>query len=56
MPLNRARKFIQRLKPRKLPAPADYSDEVTDEDLKRIKELVDQDQFEDAEELSGPAW
>jgi len=40
----------------KLPAPADYTDEVTDEHLGRIKNLVDQDQFKDAEDLSGPAW
>ena len=56
MPLTRARNFFQRLKRRKMPAPADYTDEVTDEHLKQINELVDQDQFEDAEELSGPAW
>ena len=30
-----------------IPAPADYSDEVTDDDFKRIRELVDQDQFKD---------
>ena len=30
-----------------MPAPADYSDEVTDEHFKRIRELVDQDQFKD---------
>ena len=56
MRLTRARKIIQRFKPRKLPAPADYTDEVTDEHLKQIKKLVDQDQFEDAEEVSGPGW
>ena len=39
-----------------LPAPAYYSDEVTDEHLNQIAELVDQDQFEDAEEMNGPAW
>lgn len=55
MPPTPARK-TQRRKPRKLPAEADYSDEVTDEHLKRIAELVDQDQFEGAEEVSGPAW
>ncbi len=41
---------------RVIPEPADYSDEVTDEHLERIKQLVDQDQFEDAEVISGPAW
>ena len=55
MPRTPARK-IQRRKPRNLPAEADYSDEVTDVHLKRIAELVDQDQFEGAEEVSGPAW
>ena len=38
------------------PAPADYSDEVTDEHFKRIEELVDQNQFDDAETISGPGW
>ena len=52
MPPTPARKTQRR----KLPAPADYSDEVTDEHLERISELVDQDQFEGAEEVSGPAW
>ncbi len=34
---------------------ADYSDEVTDKHLEQIKGLVDQDQFDDAEEISAPA-
>ena len=36
--------------------PANHGDEVTDEHFERIKELVDQDQFKDAEVVSGPAW
>ena len=55
MPPTPARDFLRRFR-RKLPAEADYSDEVTDEHLEQIKALVDQDQFEDAEEISGPAW
>ena len=39
-----------------MPSPADYSDEVTDEHVKRIAEIVNQDQFEGAEVISGPAW
>lgn len=39
-----------------MPAPADYSDEVTDEHFGRIAELVDQGNFENAEVVSGPAW
>lgn len=33
------------------PAVADYSDEVTDEHLERIKILVPKEEFEDAEEV-----
>ena len=39
-----------------MPAPADYSDDVTDEHHKRIAEIVDQAQFSNAEVVSGPAW
>ena len=50
------RDSAQASKPRPLPANADYSDEVTDVHLERIKDLVKKEEFEDAEELSGPAW
>ena len=41
---------------RPLPEFADYSDQVTDADHKRIKGLVPEGEYEDAEEVSGPAW
>ena len=39
-----------------LPAMADYSDEVTDQHLERIKALVGQSDFDDAEEIREAAW
>lgn len=42
--------------PRKPPAPADYSDEVTEEQVEHIKSLVPQTEFEDAEEVCPAAW
>ena len=40
----------------KMPAPADYSDEVTDEHVERINDLVPQDELADAEEVGPPGW
>lgn len=43
--------------PRPKPEPADYSDEVSEEQLKRIRELVRQDiEDEEFEVVDGPAW
>ena len=49
-------RMIHRRIIRKMPAHADYSDEVTDEQHERIKSLVKEEEFEDAEVVSGPAW
>lgn len=38
------------------PWPADYQDEVTDEHLIAIKAVVPQEEVDDAETVSGPAW
>ena len=46
----------RKVPPRKFPAPADYSDEVTDEQLQRVKDLVPQDELEEAEEVCPPGW
>lgn len=43
-------------KPSKFHPVADYSDVVTDEHFERIKELVPETEYHDAEILSGPAW
>lgn len=40
----------------RLPPIVDYSDVVTDEHLKRIRELVNRDEFEDAEQVSESGW
>ena len=39
-----------------LPAMANYSDEVTDQHLERIKALVGQSDLDDAEEIREAAW
>lgn len=41
---------------RRLPPIVDYSDVVTDEHLKRIRELVNQDDFKDDEVVSESGW
>ena len=56
MPAESARKPAQKVPPRKLPALADYSDEVTDEHLKRIADLVPEKEYEKAEEVCEPGW
>jgi hypothetical protein len=39
------------------PAPADYYDEVSDEQLRRLKEAVREHvEAEDLETVDGPAW
>ena len=38
------------------PLMADYSDQVTDEHLKRIKDLTKDERIEEAEEVCEPAW
>ena len=43
-------------RPHKAPAPADYSDEVTDEQLQRVRDLVPQEELEEAEEVCPPGW
>ena len=56
MPTESARKSAQKVRPRKLPALADYSDEVTDEHMKRIADLVPKKEYEDAKEVCKPGW
>lgn len=46
----------QNAPPHKAPAPADYSDEVTDEQLQRVRDLVPQEELEEAEEVCPPGW
>jgi hypothetical protein len=41
---------------RKLPPIVDYSDEVTDEHLQRIRELVGDPNIGNAEEVSESGW
>ncbi len=41
---------------RKFPAQVDYSDDVTDEQLQRIKDLAEPKDIKDSEVVSGPAW
>jgi hypothetical protein len=40
----------------RLPPVADYSDVVTDEHFGRIRALVPEADYHDAEVVSGPAW
>lgn len=40
----------------KFPAPADYSDDVTDEQLERIRKLVPQEELKEIEEICPAAW
>jgi len=42
--------------PQRLPPHADYSDVVTDDHIARIKTLVPDSDYADAEIVSGPAW
>ena len=51
-----ARKPAPKAPVRAWPPVADYSDEVTDEHLKRIKDLVPEEEHEGAEEVSEPGW
>ena len=56
MPGKPARKPAAKTARRPWPPVADYSDEVTDEHLERIKGLVPKEEFEDAEEVGEPGW
>ena len=54
-PLNKQAKDGKAKTPR-LPPNADYGDVVTDEHLARIRTLVPESEYKDAEVVSGPAW
>lgn len=56
MPPNAPKKSAQVRSKHRLPELADYSDQVTDADFKRIKDLVPESEYKDAEEADGPAW
>ena len=56
MPGKPARKQGPKAPVRAWPPVADYSDEVTDEHVKRIKDLVPEEEYEEAEEVGSPGW
>ena len=47
---------FQKITDKKVPLHADYSDNVTDEHLERIKSAVEEIDPKDTKVSSGPAW
>ena len=41
---------------RKVPEHADYCDDVSEEHMRRIREAVKDENVDEAEVVSGPAW